>query len=266
MPRGARQRRAAILQLASTSGLTSVEELSTTFGVTASTIRRDLAQLQSAGQLARTYGGAMALDAQHEASVRQRDGEAAEAKEAIARWAADQVRPGETILLDSGSTTTALARQLSHRRDLTIVTTAITVLHELAHATDLRVECLGGSLRRLSQGFVGPVTEAALERMTFDRAFLGADGVTAEHGICEADQEQTRLKDLMSQRADRVYLLVHAAKLGHRPFRAHAPIGPEWTLVTDSGAEAAATAPFHARGIDLVVVEQEHRASASRAG
>lgn len=249
-PRGARERRAAILQLADTSGLTSVDELSTTFGVTASTIRRDLAQLQAAGRLARTYGGAMPL--QHEASVRQRNGEAAEAKQAIARWAADQVQPGETILLDSGSTTAALARELSHRSDLTIVTTSITVLHELAHA-DLHVECLGGALRRLSQGFVGPLTEAALERRTFDRAFLGADGVTSEHGICEADLEQTRLKELMAERADHVYVLVHADKLGQRPFRAHTRLSPRWTLVTDDSAAPATTAPFLARGLNLVV-------------
>lgn len=251
MPRGAKERRAAILRLADTSGLTSVDELSAAFGVTASTIRRDLAQLQAAGQLARTYGGAMPL--RHEASVRQRNGEAAEAKHAIARWACDQVCPGETILLDSGSTTAALARELAHRDDdLTVVTTSITVLHELANA-DLRVECLGGALRQLSQGFVGPLTEAALERRTFDRAFLGADGVTAEHGICEADLEQTRLKELMARRADHVYVLVHADKLGQRPFRAHAPLSPNWTLVTDDSANPSSTAPFHARGLNLVV-------------
>ncbi|MDI2030384.1 DeoR/GlpR family DNA-binding transcription regulator [Saccharopolyspora sp. TS4A08] len=250
MARGARERRDAILDLAEGSGLTSVEELSRAFGVTASTIRRDLAQLQAAGRLARTYGGAIPV--QHEASLGQRNGEAADAKRTIARWAAEQVRPGETVLLDSGSTTTALARELAHRSDLTIVTTSITVLHELAHS-DLRIECLGGALRPLSQGFVGPLTEAALERRTFDRAFLGADGVTAEHGICEADLEQTRLKELMARRADRVYVLVHADKLGRRPFRAQAPLSPDWILVTDAAADPATTAHFHARGLDLVV-------------
>lgn len=251
MPTGAQERRAAILRLAGSSGLTSVDELSSTFGVTTSTIRRDLAQLQAAGRLARTYGGAMPLA--REAPLRQRNGEAPEAKQAIARWAADQVRPGETVLLDSGSTTTALARELSHRSDLTVVTTGITVVHELAHA-DLHVECLGGALRQVSQGLVGPLTEAALERRTFDRAFLGADGVTAEHGICEADLEQTRLKELIAQRADHVYVLVHADKLGQRPFQAHTRLSPHWSLVTDDSADPATTAHFRARGHDVVVV------------
>ena len=81
---------------------------------------------------------------------------------------------------------------------------------------------LGGRLRTVSQSFVGPVTEAALERMSFDRAFMGADGVRADRGICEKDLEQTRLKELMMSRADHVYVLAHGAKLGAAPFHAWA--------------------------------------------
>ncbi|QUH03627.1 DeoR/GlpR transcriptional regulator [Saccharopolyspora erythraea] len=254
MTRGSQARRDAIVELATTSGLASVEELSATFGVTASTIRRDLQALESAGQLARTFGGAMAMAAHPEASLRQRTGEEFDAKRAIAAWAAAQVGPGETVLLDSGSTTGALAHELRHARDLTVATTGLTALQELANAENVHVECLGGTLRHLSQGFVGPLAEAALTRMTFDRAFLGADGVTAEDGICEASLQQTRLKELMAQRAKRVYVLVHAAKLGRRPFHAWAALPDRCTLVTDTKAGDAAIKPFRARGIEVVVV------------
>lgn len=256
MPRGSQDRRAAIVRLATTSGLTSVEELSATFGVTASTIRRDLAQLESAGRLARTYGGAIAVAGHQESSLRQRSSEAFAAKQAIAKWAAGQILPGETVLLDSGTTTGALARELRDARDVTVVTTGLTVLQELVSADEVHVECLGGTLRHLSQGFVGPLTEAALSRLTFDRVFLGADGVTAEQGICEADLQQTRLKELMAERADAVYVLVHSAKLGHHPFHAWARLPERWTLVTDAAADAAATAPFLSRGVDVVVAEE----------
>ncbi|MDR7304014.1 DeoR/GlpR family DNA-binding transcription regulator [Haloactinomyces albus] len=259
MPRGARERRAAIVRLATTSGLASVDELSATFGVTASTIRRDLAQLESAGHLARTYGGAMAVNTNHEATLRQRSSEAFEAKRAIALWAAGQVRPGETVLLDSGSTMSALARELTHVQNLTVVTTGLTVLQELANVDTVQVECLGGTLRHISQGFVGPLTEVALNRMTFDRAFLGADGVTAERGICEADLHQTRLKELMAQRAEHVYLLVHAAKLGHCPFHAWAQLPNSWTLVTDVEA-GSAIVPFQERDVDVITVDAEGHA------
>ena len=113
----ANARREEIYHLAVTTGLASVEELSARFEVTASTIRRDLALLNGQGRLARTYGGAMALGAHPEASLRQRTGEAFEQKHAIARWAASVIRPGENILLDAGSTVGALAHELRGLRE-----------------------------------------------------------------------------------------------------------------------------------------------------
>lgn len=115
------------------------------------------------------------------------------------------------------------------------------------------LECLGGTLRPLSQGFVGPLTEAALERMSFDRVFLGADGVTVDRGIREADLRRTRLKELMSRRADRVYVLAHGAKLGRAPFHAWAKLGEEWTLVTDTSAPDVQLRAFEARGVRVEV-------------
>ncbi|GAA4617352.1 DeoR family transcriptional regulator [Saccharopolyspora hordei] len=256
MARDSKLRREAIVQLATTTGLTGVNELSAHFGVTASTIRRDLAQLERAGALARTYGGAMAIVARPEASLRQRVGEEFEAKRAIARWAARQLAAGETVLLDAGSTTGALAHELRNGPALTVVTTGMTALQELASAEAVTVECLGGVLRPKSQGFIGPLAEAALERRTFDRVFLGADGVTAEDGICEADIRQTRLKELMARRSDRVYVLVHAAKIGRRPFHAWAPLPPKWTLVTDVSAAEADLEPFRARGVEVVLADE----------
>ncbi|MBF8188606.1 DeoR/GlpR transcriptional regulator [Nonomuraea sp. K274] len=258
MGRAAQARRDEIVRLATTTGLASVEELSAQLGVTASTIRRDLAHLKAAGLLARTYGGAMAVVTHPEASLRQRIGEAFEAKRAIAAWAASQIRPGETILLDSGSTTGALAHELRHAVDLTVATTGLNALQELAGATGVHVECLGGTLRHVSQGFVGPLAEAALSRMTFDRVFLGADGVTAEDGICEASLQQTRFKELMMDRSRHVYLLVHAAKLGRRPFHAWARMTDPWTLVTDSAATPEALEPFKSRNVETIVVDPAH--------
>ncbi|HEY8718159.1 DeoR/GlpR family DNA-binding transcription regulator [Pengzhenrongella sp.] len=246
-------RRAEIVRLARTTGLATVDELSGVFDVSASTIRRDLAQLEHAGELARTYGGAIVKVAHPESALRERTGEAFEAKQAIGRWAASQVLAGETVLLDAGSTAAALAHELRSATNVTVATTSLSVISELSGIDSVKVLCLGGTLRPLSQGFVGPLTEAALERMSFDRVFLGADGVSVEFGICEAELEQTRLKELMARRADRVYVLAHAAKLGRRPFHAWAKLPEGWTLVTD--ADADAVAPFIAAGVDVQRVD-----------
>ncbi|WP_326795374.1 DeoR/GlpR family DNA-binding transcription regulator [Streptomyces sp. NBC_01808] len=234
---GSRERRERIEHLATTTGLASVDELSKLFRVTPSTIRRDLARLTAEGRLARTYGGVMPLTAHPEASLRQRIGEAYEAKQAIARAAAALVEPGEHLLLDAGSTVGALAHELRTAQDLTVATTGLTALNELTDAEGVRLRCLGGDLRPLSQGFVGPLAEAALERLTFDRVFLGTDGIAPGIGVCEADLAQTRLKELMARRADHVYVLAHAAKLGRRPFHAWAQLPAGWTLITDAEAE-----------------------------
>ena len=248
-------RRNEIARLAASHGLTSVEELSARFGVTASTIRRDLALLTAQGKLARTYGGALSLEPHPEASLRQRLGEAHEAKQAIGAWAAAQVIPGENVVLDGGSTNAALAAELKDFRNLSVATIGLTSLEALADAEDIEVILLGGRLRTVSQSFVGPVTEAALERMSFDRAFMGADGVRADRGICEKDLEQTRLKELMMSRADHVYVLAHGAKLGEAPFHAWAVMPARWTLVTDDSATPQQIRPFEAAGVEVVVVE-----------
>jgi DeoR/GlpR family transcriptional regulator of sugar metabolism len=250
---GSRERRDQIVRLATETGLASVDELSTMFGVTPSTIRRDLALLTSEGRLARTYGGAIAVNAHPESSLRQRIGESFDAKRAIAAWAAKQIQTGETILLDAGSTVGALAHELRTAELLTVATTGMTALQELADVESVQVECLGGTLRPLSQGFVGPLTESALERMTFDRVFLGTDGINADGDICEADLRQTRLKELMARRADKVYVLAHAAKLNHRPFHAWATLPLPWTLVTESAADGDVVERLRGKGIDVVV-------------
>jgi DeoR/GlpR family transcriptional regulator of sugar metabolism len=248
-------RREEIVRLASTDGLASVEDLSARLGVTPSTIRRDLALLTSQGRLARTYGGALSLEPHPEASLRQRLGEAYDAKRAIAAWTAKQIVPGESVLLDGGSTTTALAQELVGLANLSVTTTSLTALDVLAEAEGIEVTVLGGRLRVISQSFVGPITEAALGRMSFDRAFMGADGVRADRGINEKDLEQTRLKELMMDRADHVYVLAHGAKLGQSPFHAWAVMPARWTLVTDASAPTAEIRRFESQGVEVIQVD-----------
>jgi len=250
-------RRDEIVRLATTTGLASVDELADAFDVTASTIRRDLARLTDEGRVARTYGGAIALLAHPEPSVRQRTQEAFAEKTAMARWAAAEVGSGETILLDAGTTVGALARELRDVPQLTVATTGLTALTELAGSESVHVECLGGTLRHLSQGFVGPLTEAALERMTFDRVYLGADGVTPDNGLCEADLQQTRLKELMMRRANEVYVLAHADKLGRSPFHSWVRMPSRWTLVTDDSADPRLVDEFTARGAQVITVNPD---------
>jgi DeoR/GlpR family transcriptional regulator of sugar metabolism len=248
------ERRALIERLVTTQGAAHVEELAQSLDVTPSTIRRDLSLLTEQGKLARTYGGAMPATHPPEASLGQRAGQAVAEKDRIARWAAGQVAEGDTIILDAGTTTGRLARHLRDRAGLTVITNGLTALTELAEAEGVEVIVLAGTLRHISQGFVGPLAELTLSRLTADRVFLGADGLDARLGICEASLLQTRLKELMIERAAEVFVLADSTKLGQSPFTAWAPIERPWTLVTDSGVTDETLAPFRALPATRVVV------------
>ena len=241
------KRRALIERLVAEQGAVQVEELADALSVTPSTIRRDLSLLTDQGKLARTYGGAMPATS-GEPSLGQRTTLANAEKDRIARWAAKQIVPGDTVLLDAGTTTGRLAHHLRDHAGLTVVTNGITVLTELVDADAVQVIGLGGEMRHISQGFVGPLAELTLSRISADKVFVGADGLDARLGICEASLLQTRLKEQMIARAREVYVLADRSKLGAAPFNAWAPLPANWTLVTDNAAPAAALAAFQGLG------------------
>lgn len=252
--RRTRERREEILALAADAGLANVEDLAERFGVTASTIRRDLASLSGDGRLARTYGGAISTSHPPEASLLQRRSEALDAKRAIAAWAAGQIQRDESVFLDAGSTTALLAREMSSRAlEITVTTSSLPVVSQLSSSPTITVQCLGGRLRPLSGAFVGPLAEASLDRMSFDVSFISADGVTVERGLCEAELEQTRFKEVVARRTRSLYVLAHAAKLGHAPFDAWARLDLPWTLVTDDSAPEPVLDEFRSAGITVIV-------------
>lgn len=236
------QRRQRILDLIA-SGEEDVDVLAETFGVSASTIRRDLAVMSEQGVVTRTYGGAVLAHAQPEQTLSTREDLNRAAKEAIAQAAAARVGDGDSVLLDAGSTTGALGRLLAGR-PLKVVTSNLALVPVLANAGDTSLTVLAGTVRPISMGVVGPLAEMVLRRMSFDKVFLGADGVVAGRGLCEATAEQISLKELMAAQAAEVYVLADASKLGRATQNFWAPLARRWTLITDAAATDAQIEPF----------------------
>jgi DeoR family transcriptional regulator, fructose operon transcriptional repressor len=248
------KRRKAMLGLIS-GGDTNVEALSRHFNVSESTIRRDLAELATHGSILRTYGGAALLrDDRNEASLDERLHLHTLEKEAIAHCAARQINDGDSLILDAGTTATALARALSGRENLQIVTNNLGAFGVLVHEAGVALTMLGGSVRRLSMGTVGPLAEMVLSRLTVDKVFLGADGLAAGRGLCEASQEQAALKTKMINQAEKVYVLADASKLGYTGQQAWTPLERPWTLITDASASPEKLAPFLANPLVTVLV------------
>ncbi|WP_426957056.1 DeoR/GlpR family DNA-binding transcription regulator [Muricoccus radiodurans] len=227
-----RQRRDAILA-AVAAGDSDVDGLAARFGVSASTIRRDLQDLSTRGAVARTYGGAMLAAPAPESSLSAREAENRAAKEAIAATALSEVEEGETLILDGGSTVAALGRLLRGRRHR-VITNNLALIPVLADAPGIDLVVLGGALRPISMGTTGPLAEMTLRRMTADRLFTSADGVVAGRGLCEATLDQISLKTLMTEQAAAVYVLADASKLGRAGQPFWAPLRPGWVLVTDA--------------------------------
>lgn len=245
-------RRAAIRELLRRRQV-GVDELAVRFGVTASTIRRDLAALTAGGDIVRTYGGALATGGE-EQPLHERETLASMEKAAIAREAEKHIRPGQLLLFDAGTTVGALAARLVGWNGIAVASTGLTTLNALADAEGVELIALGGVLRHVSHGMVGPLAEAALARLTADAVFLSGDGLTAERGVCEASAEQAVVKGRMIDQAGAVFVLADASKLGRASSHWWTPLPSTWTLITDSSASEEQLAPFRRLPAVTVIV------------
>ncbi len=248
-------RRRGIADYVRAHGSATVEELAARFGVSAVTVRADLETLAGEGALERTHGGALALrdGAAPALPFALRAEQRHEEKVRIARAAAAMIGDGDTVLLDSGTTTAELARELRQRplHAITVVTNAINVAAELAEAAHVRVVMLGGVLQALSQSLVGPEAEAALARVRADLCFLGADGIDPDFGISTSDPLEAQLNRRMLAVSARSIALADASKLGRRSLAPIAPLASVAGIVTDASADADVVAACRAGGAEV---------------
>lgn len=249
-------RRRLIADYVKAQGSATVEELAACFGVSTVTVRADLNALAAGGWLERTHGGALMAqdaDAPSVPPFAQRVGHRHAEKVRIAALAARMIGDGDTVLLDSGTTTVELARQIRHLplRALTVVSNAIDVAAELADVAHVRVVMPGGVLQALSRSLVGPGAEAALARIRADLCFLGADGFDTVAGITTSDPLEARLNQCMLDAAERRIALVDASKLGRRNVARIAPLSALSCLVTDTGAPAPIVTACREAGLDV---------------
>lgn len=251
---GTRARHATLLTLLR-GGTTHVDELAERLDVSPSTVRRDLERLKDGGQVERTYGGAMVTAPFHERSIAESARHAGPAKSAIARCALALVPTSGTVFIDAGTTCGALARLLAASTGysgLTVVTRGLETAGALADSADVDVVLLGGRVRRLSHGLVGPLTDLAVDRLGFDVAFLGADAVDPARGVGEPTLEETTVKESVAARSRRLVVLADASKLAVSDAPAWTRLTGPWRLVTDDSAAAGLDRECAERGVDLV--------------
>jgi DeoR/GlpR family transcriptional regulator of sugar metabolism len=250
------QRREAVLRRLTADGEAAFAELAEEFGVSEMTIRRDLETLEADGLARRVRGGAISVVSRsYEPPFAVRATTAHDAKEAIGAAAADLVNDGDTVVIDVGTTTLALARRLHGKRGLTVVTASLPVAMELGADPDIRVVVTGGQVRSGELSLTGGMAEDAFSTMNCDVAFIGIAGICASPGLSEYNPDDARVKRVAIDAVRRVIVLADTSKLGRVAFSTVAPLSAVDVLVTDAAAEHPCAAEIAAAGVTLVAAK-----------
>jgi DeoR family transcriptional regulator, aga operon transcriptional repressor len=249
------ERRRRICELVRLDGRVLVDALSSRFGTSQVTIRADLAALDAAGLLLRTHGGALPREPADESlGVRQMQHHAEKVR--IAQYAASLIRDGETIILDSGTTTAEIANAIRRIefKGINVITNALNVAALLMDVPSVRLIVPGGVLRRESNSLSGPMAETALANLQADRLYLGADGVDPEIGVMTPHLQEAELNAKMMRISQQVIVVADASKLLRRNVSLIAKVDQIQMLITDISAAPEAVEQLRLRGVDVRLV------------
>jgi DeoR family transcriptional regulator of aga operon len=250
------ERRRQIQSLIEQNGRVTTEELAERFHISLVTIRADLKALAASGAVVRTHGGALAHRDGEDVPLDVKTGLHHAEKVRIAEAAAAMVRDGETLLIDSGSTTNEIARQLCRLplQGINVITNALNVAMTLAAAPHVRLVMLGGVLRPDSYALSGPQAENALAGLKADRLFLGVDSLDPDVGLMTPHVLEAQLNAQMIGAAVHVVAVADSSKLLRRNLSVIARVEQIETLITDRAANPEIVAALRQRGVEVVLV------------
>jgi len=248
------ERLAAILERLSASGGVGVAELAADLETSAATVRRDLQLLQEQRLLSRTHGGAVAHGVLYELPLRYRGARHGAEKHEIAAEAAQRVSEGMVVGLTGGTTTTEVARALSDRRRLTIVTNSLSIAAELAVRPNLKLVVTGGVARPESYELIGPLAEASLTGLNLDLAIVGVDGISRPAGLTTHHEAEAHTNRALIERARRGLVVADSSKIGQTAFARICDADRMAELITDSAADPAELDELRESGVLITTV------------
>ncbi|MGC1550205.1 MAG: DeoR/GlpR family DNA-binding transcription regulator [Rhodanobacter sp.] len=249
------ERQQLILQRLRSHGRVVAAELSAEFNVSEDSIRRDLRDLAAQGLCKRVYGGALPLSVVA-STLKQRRGEHAGRKQALARKAATLVRQGQILLIDAGSTNAAIAAFLPERFGLTVVTNAPDIAQILLEREGFEILLIGGRIDVRIGAAVGAQALQEVQRVRADLCFPGACAIEADNGLWGFDSEEVLLKRAMIEASGETAIVVTSDKLGTVATHRVAPLSDVQHLVLEHDVDRATRAVFTAHGVTV------HRADA----
>lgn len=250
----AEPRRKKILEWLQEEGSARVRDLSAAFGVSEATVRQDLEKLEGDGFITREHGGAylksmpqqvQSLSLQHLANM--------DKKKRIGRAAAALVNDGETIIIDSGSTTTEVANNLTQRQNLNVITNAINIALTLGALPSISVHMSGGQFKAPTLSLSGEKSGDFFQGIFAEKLFLATAAVSFEAGLTYPSMADLYVKRAMIKAASQVYLVADSTKIGRTSFSSLGPIEMIHGFITDDGISDADRDAFEAKGIRVIV-------------
>jgi DeoR/GlpR family transcriptional regulator of sugar metabolism len=238
------ERHKIIVDLLAEHDFVSVTDLCQDLCVSEMTIRRDLAELEKQGLLQRTHGGATVTEsAFFQISFNAKLTQFVEEKERIGQTAAEMVRNGDVVILDSGSTTTQVAKYLKDKR-ITVITNTLNIASELLDCPQIEIHVAGGLLKRLPINLVGPQTVDFFKEVRADILFLGVDGVDIKGGFTVPYVMETPTKRAMISCAGQTIVVADHSKLGRSTLSTIIPLNQADFLITGKEAPSEIVEPL----------------------
>ncbi|KKZ56534.1 XRE family transcriptional regulator [Haemophilus haemolyticus] len=251
-PRNTKQRRHTIMQLLQEQGEVSVEQLVQLFDISEVTIRKDLSALETNGFLLRKYGGAILMP--KEIIDESENDELTKRKFVIAKAAAERIRDHNRIIVDSGSTTAALIKQLNLKQGLVVMTNSLSVATELrALENEPTLLMTGGTWDTRSESFQGKVAEQVLRSYDFDQLFIGADGIDLARGSTTFN-ELVGLSQVMAEVSREVVVMVESQKIGRKMPNLELTWQQIDVLITDTGLSEQDKQAILAHSVEVICV------------
>jgi DeoR/GlpR family transcriptional regulator of sugar metabolism len=251
----AEERRTQILQIVRSAGRVRVNGLASRFNTSAVTIRSDLNELHQRGLVLRSHGGAVLPDTiLRESPVHERLKTHSDEKRRIGAMAATLINNGETIILDSGTTTLEIARQIKKKQGLQIITNGVNIAAELLDARDAQVFIVGGTVRGESASICGHFAEEMFEQFSADKLFLSGAGCDLDFGVSGANLEETMVNRAMIRIAREIILVADASKFSKRSMSRIAPFSQIDTVISNTSLGEAIQAKLRGLGCNLILV------------
>jgi DeoR/GlpR family transcriptional regulator of sugar metabolism len=252
-----KERQRQIIKWIEAQGEATVSELAEKLGVSQMTIRRDLRELAAQGAAERVHGGAVMRVQErlfHRKPVMEGAEEEADVKRRIGEAAAAMVEEGETIFIGAGTTTLAVAEALKDRRDITVMTNALTVANSLANSQGITVLVTGGILRSGNLSLIGFPAERNLQDVRADKVISGIRGIDPDIGLTSDDLHEMKTNLAIMAISKTLIVVADHTKFGCVAASRTAPVTAASTIVTDVQAPEHMVAELRKQGVKIVQV------------